>query len=133
MQRRSHSYVQNSVSKFSSIKSSENKRLSAVISKYIKPNIAKQTWQMDSSSWEFLNQTNNSRDDSAEKDSAEKCKQNSTSSQDSEKSKHVDSGLDSTLSFTNKGSATYYVNTFMEVFDPPCPHSSYEVHNYISL
>jgi len=57
---------------------------------------------MDSSSWEFLNQTNNSRDDSAEKDSAEKCKQNSTSSQDSEKSKHVDSGLDSTLSFTNK-------------------------------
>ena len=61
LQRRSHSYVQNSVSKFSSIKSSgsENKRLSmAVLSKYIKPSIAKQSWQVDSSSWEFLHQTN---------------------------------------------------------------------------
>ena len=37
-------------------------------------------------------------------DFTEKSKQDSStaSSQDSEKSKHVDSGLDSTLSFTNK-------------------------------
>ena len=70
LQRRSHSYVQNSVSKFSSIKSSgsESKRLSmAVLSKYIKPSIAKQSWQVDSSSWEFLHQTNTTSSNSTEK------------------------------------------------------------------
>ena len=113
LQRRSHSYVQNSVSKFSSIKSSgsENKRLSmAVLSKYIKPSIAKQSWQVDSSSWEFLHQTNtttstNSTEKNADDFTEKNIKQdssNTASSQDSEKSKHVDSGLDSTLSFTNK-------------------------------
>ena len=113
LQRRSHSYIQQSVtSKFSSIKSSssDNKRLSAVLSKYIKPNIAKQTWQIDSSSWEFLHQSGTNEDipetlaeneDSVAETTTTKCKQDSTTSS-SDKSKQTDSGLDSTLSFTNK-------------------------------
>ena len=112
LQRRSHSYIQQSVtSKFSSIKSSssDNKRLSAVLSKYIKPNIAKQTWQIDSSSWEFLHQSGNNEDipetiaetEDSVAETTTKCKQDSTTSS-SDKSKQTDSGLDSTLSFTNK-------------------------------
>lgn len=105
LQRRSHSYVvqqqfsAQKITKTSPTLSSsagragatspiaENKRLSAVVSKYFKP-IAKQTWQMDSSSWEFLNQQDPS-------DNAAEHKQE-------DKSKQVDSGLDSTLSYTNK-------------------------------
>ena len=67
-QRRSHSYIQHPFShqrdRKDSTKSPENKRLSAVVSKYFKP-IAKQTWQMDSSSWEFLNQINQNQSENA--------------------------------------------------------------------
>ena len=62
----------------------ETKRLSAVLSRYIKP-ISKQSWQIDSSSWEFLNKAEET---------------NETAESTTETSKQVDSGLDSTLSFT---------------------------------
>ena len=104
LQRRSHSYIQHPFSQqkmnsSSSTKSPENKRLSAVVSKYFKP-IAKQTWQMDSSSWEFLNQVNQLENtNNTTHCSDDKYKDNTANS---DKSKHVDSGLDSTLSYTNK-------------------------------
>ena len=125
LQRRSHSYIQHPFSqqRANSTKSPENKRLSAVVSKYFKP-IAKQTWQMDSSSWEFLNQINQSEAENtttatASSDTQEKYKANTSNSDKSklvdsgysdksklvdfsDKSKLVDSGLDSTLSYTNK-------------------------------
>jgi len=106
-QRRSHSYIQHPFShqrdRKDSTKSPENKRLSAVVSKYFKP-IAKQTWQMDSSSWEFLNQINQNQSENATtttacSDQDDKYKANTANS---DKSKLVDSGLDSTLSYTNK-------------------------------
>ena len=122
-QRRSHSYIQHPFSqqRANSTKSPENKRLSAVVSKYFKP-IAKQTWQMDSSSWEFLNQINQSEAENTITATActidqDKYKANTSNSDKSklvdysdkskladysDKSKLVDSGLDSTLSYTNK-------------------------------
>ena len=81
LQRRSHSYLIQNTGKLS--KQTETKRLSAVLSRVIKP-ISKQSWQIDSSSWEFLN-------NAVAESNAEST---------AETSKQVDSGLDSTLSFT---------------------------------
>ena len=118
LQRRSHSYIQHPFSqqRANSTKSPENKRLSAVVSKYFKP-IAKQTWQVDSSSWEFLNQINQSEVENTIPATDNQDKANTSNSDKSklvdfsdksklvdflDKSKLVDSGLDSTLSYTNK-------------------------------
>jgi len=84
LQRRSHSYLMQSGPGKLSNRQTETKRLSAVLSRYIKP-ISKQSWQIDSSSWEFLNKAEET---------------NETAESTTETSKQVDSGLDSTLSFT---------------------------------
>ena len=84
LQRRSHSYLMQSGPGKLSGRHNETKRLSAVLSRYIKP-ISKQSWQIDSSSWEFLNKTEET---------------NTAEESTTETSKQIDSGLDSTLSFT---------------------------------
>ena len=93
LQRRSHSYIQHPFSqqRKDSTKSPENKRLSAVMSKYFKP-IAKQTWQMDSSSWEFLNQINQSENNTDSLTCPDDKYKGNTANSD--KSKLVDSGKD---------------------------------------
>lgn len=103
LQRRSVSYTQHSAKSASSAE----KRLSAVICKYMtrtpepKDN-KKGAWQMDSSSWEFLNQAGTADENC--KQTADSADENGKQTADSaeENCKQTDSGLDSTLSFTNK-------------------------------
>jgi hypothetical protein len=106
LQRRSHSHVQQKVSSSPKLitEGINQKRLSAVLSKYIgKPlAISKQTWQIDSSSWEFLNQAGNESDNTETGSSDINKPAHHISSTSSDKSKPVDSGLDSTMSFTAK-------------------------------
>ena len=98
LQRRSHSYLMQSERKLS-MKNTETKRLSAVLSRYIKP-ISKQSWQIDSSSWEFLNQVNSNEPKPITETVTE-------TAEITETQKQVDSGLDSTLSFTEKSKSQH--------------------------
>ena len=141
LQRRSHSYVQqNPIShqKLGNFRAIENRRLSAVVTKYFKP-IAKQTWQMDSSSWEFLNQTSGSpppppveevipvlpkeKDESTLTDTVLSDKSNLIEPNFSEKFRFVDSGLDSTLSYTNKSDSIGYQQSELGTLNAPSEKS----------